>query len=289
MSKNAAPFGALELRRYKLTEQIAEIIQEMVNSHKLKVGDSLPPERDLADLFKVNRTTVREAIHLLRERGLVERKNRKGTRIVTIPPASVGAAIERYAILNDCRQWHLYEIRLVLEPKSAALAATNAEPADLANLEAALNRLEESWASEDVQRTASADAAFHLSLANASHNPMMVAIFAGFSPVIERFLLLQYRILKRSEESFQMHREIYEAVVARDPIRAAYAMQKHMTTSPTLNLRLFESGGDSAAFDRPEQCRVVREESAVLVDNPDSQTSSSPSGSIPDPEGASDP
>src|SRR5207244_7002097 len=131
------------------------IIQEMVNSHKLQVGDSLPPERDLADLFKVNRTTVREAIHLLRERGLVERKNRKGTRIVTIPPASVGAAIERYAILNDCRQWHLYEVRLVLEPRAAALAATNAEPADLLKLEAAVNRLEESWASEDVQRTAS--------------------------------------------------------------------------------------------------------------------------------------
>ena len=62
MSKNAAPFGALELRRYKLTEQIAEIIQEMVNSHKLKVGDSLPPERDLADLFKVNRTAIHRLI-----------------------------------------------------------------------------------------------------------------------------------------------------------------------------------------------------------------------------------
>jgi GntR family transcriptional regulator, transcriptional repressor for pyruvate dehydrogenase complex len=284
MSKNTALFGALELRRHKLTEQIAEIIQEMVNSQKLKVGDSLPPERELADLFKVNRTTVREAIHLLRDRGLVERKNRQGTRIVAIPPASVGAAIERYVILKDCRQWHLYEVRLVLEPKAAALAATNAEPEDLHNLEATLSRLEESWVSEDVQRTASADAAFHLALANSSHNPMIVAIFAGFSPVMERFLLLQYRILKRSDESFQMHREVYEAVAARDPVRAAYAMQRHMTSSPALNLRLSESAAGSAAFDRPDQCKAVGGESTVLVESPDSRKSSVPSGSIPDPE-----
>src|ERR1700723_2740129 len=77
-------FEALSLDRQKLNEQIAEKIQQDISDGKLKTGDKLPPERELAILLKVNRATVREAIHLLRERGLVERKNGRGTGTVAV-------------------------------------------------------------------------------------------------------------------------------------------------------------------------------------------------------------
>ena len=79
-------FDTVLLDRQKLNEQIAEKIQLQITDGKLKPGDRLPPERELASLLKVNRATVREAIHLLRERGLVERKNGRGTRIVAMLP-----------------------------------------------------------------------------------------------------------------------------------------------------------------------------------------------------------
>jgi GntR family transcriptional repressor for pyruvate dehydrogenase complex len=227
----AAARDGFGLERTKLSELIATFIQETVSSGKLKVGDRLPPERQLARDFKVNRATVREAMHLLRERGLVERKNRKGTRIVSIKPTTVGAAIERYFVLSNCRQKDLHEIRSVLEPKSAALAASNANEIDLAKLRDLLSELEECWKLEDARRLASADVRFHLALAAASHNPLMIAMFSGLTPVLERFLFMQHSEIRRPE-SFLMHREVYDAVVARDPARAAQVMARHMETTP---------------------------------------------------------
>ena len=87
---------------------------------------------------------------------------------MNIPPAQVGAAIERYFILNNCRHRHLQELRRVLEPHVASLAAANAAPEDLAKLAESLRRLEESWAARDFQALAAADASFHLDLAGAN-------------------------------------------------------------------------------------------------------------------------
>src|SRR5690348_9847853 len=103
----------------------------MMISGRLKPGDRLPPERQLAKDFRVNRATLREAIHVLNERGLVDRKNRTGTRIASVKPSSVGAAIERFFLLNNCRHSEMHEVRSVLEPQSAALAAKNAKKEDL--------------------------------------------------------------------------------------------------------------------------------------------------------------
>jgi len=235
MSKSAADFGSLKLERQKLSEEITEVIQEMVRSGKLKAGDRLPAERSLSSLLKVNRSTVREAIRLLRERGLIERNNgSRRTWIVNIPPAQVGAAIERYFILNNCRHRHLQELRRVLEPHVASLAAANAAPEDLAKLAESLRRLEESWAARDFQALAAADASFHLDLAGASHNPLIVAIFSGLSSVFERFLSLEHPRFRR-EESFRTHREVYEAVLARDAARAEQAMRRGIMTTPLLD------------------------------------------------------
>jgi GntR family transcriptional repressor for pyruvate dehydrogenase complex len=224
-------FAQVRLNRPRLSERIATLIQEMVGSGKLKVGDRLPPERQLAGHFKVNRSTVREAIHLLWERGLVERKNHKGTRIVSIEPSKVGAAIERYFVLNNCRHADMQEIRSVLEPKSAALAAQNANAEDLEKLKELMTELEACWDLRNARQLASADVRFHLALAAASHNPLMFAIFSGLIPALEKFLLVQHSESRRPE-SFLMHREIYEAVVARDSLRAAEIMHRHMKTTP---------------------------------------------------------
>jgi GntR family transcriptional repressor for pyruvate dehydrogenase complex len=227
----AAARDGFGLERTKLSELIATFIQETVTSGKLKVGDRLPPERQLARDFKVNRATVREGMHLLWERGLVERKNRRGTRIVSMKPSTVGAAIERYFVLSNCRHRDLHEIRSVLEPKSAALAATNANEEDLNKLKELVKELDECWKLEGARQLASADVGFHLALASASHNALMIAIFSGLTPVLEKLLFIQHAEIRRPE-SFLMHREVYEAVADRDPARAAQVMARHMETTP---------------------------------------------------------
>jgi GntR family transcriptional repressor for pyruvate dehydrogenase complex len=225
-------FEALVLDRQKLNEQIAEMIQQKITYGKLRPGDRLPPERELAILLKVNRATVREAIHLLSERGLVERKNGRGTRIVAMPADNVGAAINRYFVSNNCSQRELQDFRAIFEPKVAAFAAMSATSEDIKKVGTALRVLEEAWDSKDAQRLAPADAQFHLALAAATHNALMLAVASGLNIVLERFMRMSHAAV-HSEESFRTHRVIYRAVAHHDAAKAEEAMQQQMATTPT--------------------------------------------------------
>ncbi len=224
-------FGALLLDRQKLNEQIAEMIQQQITHGKLKPGDRLPPERDLASQLKVNRATVREAIHLLSERGLVERKNGRGTRIMAMDPRNVGAAIHRFFISNNCSQRELNEFRSVFEPKVAAFAATNAQPEDIKKLGSVLRELEEARVGQAPQQLATTDAQFHLALAAASHNTLMLAVATGLNIVLERSMKVSHASA-HSEESFRTHRIIYRAVAHHEPAKAELAMKEQFDLQP---------------------------------------------------------
>jgi GntR family transcriptional repressor for pyruvate dehydrogenase complex len=239
IEENSA-FHVLLLDRQKLNEQIVERIQQQITDGKLKPGDRLPPERELAGLLRVNRATVREAIHLLRERGLVERKNGRGTHIVAMLPNDVGAVIDRFFVTNNCSQRELWDFRIIFEPKVAALAAVNAKPEDVKKLGVVLRTLEEAWDAQDPIRLASADAQFHLTLAAASHNTLMLAVASGLHIVLERFMRTTHAAA-HSEESFRTHRIIFRAVRQRDSEKAERAMQQQLDSTPIIDSKLWST------------------------------------------------
>jgi GntR family transcriptional repressor for pyruvate dehydrogenase complex len=224
-------FNVMLLDRQRLNEQIAEKIQEQITEGKLKPDDQLPPERELAALLKVNRATVREAIHLLRERGLVERKNGRGVRVVAMPPDSVGVAIDRFFVTNNCSPQELWDFRIIFEPKVAALAAANAHAQDIKKLRAFLHSLEAAWDSRDPAKLAEADAHFHLALAAASHNILILAVATGLNILLERFMRTNHAAT-HSERSFRTHRTIYRAVSKCDPGDAERAMRLQLESTP---------------------------------------------------------
>jgi GntR family transcriptional repressor for pyruvate dehydrogenase complex len=235
--ENIRSFDGLVVDRQKLNEQIAEKIQQQIAQGMLKPGDRLPPERELATLLKVNRATVREAIHLLSERGLVERKNGRGTRIMAMRPGSVGAAINRFFESNNCSQRELHEFRSIFEPRVAAFAAANARAEDIKKLGAVLRALEEAWVEQDIQRLAATDAQFHLALAAASHNTLILAVASGLNIVMERSMKMNHASA-HDEESFRTHRVIYRAVARHDTTMAEESMMKQLATSPTSEAKL---------------------------------------------------
>jgi DNA-binding FadR family transcriptional regulator len=207
------------------------MVQEMINSQKLRAGDRLPSERELASLLGVNRATVRESIRILQQRGLVDMRIGSGTYVTQVPPHIVGQAIERYFASRECSQKDLQAVRTVIEPEIAALAATHASEDDLAHLGHLLNRLEKAWLAGDTDDLPDADANFHLGLAVASHNELFIAIVSGLSLIMKQWINTTHR-LQRVADSHIQHRRVYEAVVARDPNRAREAMQVHMITTP---------------------------------------------------------
>lgn len=234
MDRQRGLFALLDLRRQNLNEQIADVIQEMITTQQIRVGERLPPERELSKLLNVNRSTIREAIGLLQERGLVQMKAGSGSYVIHMPPDTVGQTIKRYFVSRNCSQQDLMAVRLVLEPEIAALAASKATSEDLASLGEALGRMEAGWPSEDYESYSSADVDFHFALAVASHNDLFVGIASGTSALMRIWIGTTFRLAKH-EDSFRIHREVYEAVVARDTVRAREAMRHHLESIPLLD------------------------------------------------------
>src|SRR5260370_41822643 len=131
------------VRKTKVYEKIAHQIQRLIRDGLLKPGDMCPPERELADMFQVSRSSLRDAIRALELMGLVEARQGKGT-VVRAPSAEALINPLSTMLLQQRELVHeLLEFREMIEPALAAHAASNASPEDLARLEYILKRQQE--------------------------------------------------------------------------------------------------------------------------------------------------
>ena len=227
MSGNSEVFPSVELKRIHLREQIADSVQDLIVADHLRLGDQLPSERGLARHLGVSRGTVREAIRLLEQRGLVAMKPGSGAFLTEVTQEVVADSIERYFVFGNCSHHDLVTLREILEPPTAGLAAEAAGAEDLSRLGRLVDELEGTFYADDVRHYATVDADFHGALAVASHNELIMAITTGLHRIMRSWIEAQSKAY-RVEEGARSHREVYEAVVARDAEAARRAMQVHM-------------------------------------------------------------
>ena len=231
---HVAIFQSLHLDREKLREQIADRIQDMIATNQLKSGEQLPSEREMAKIVDVNRGTVREAIRLLEQRGLIEMRVGSGAYVVSVSPSTVTDSIERYFAFGSCSHEDLITLRGILDPEIAALAAERATAAEIESLRQLAERIDVSFF-EDTAQYATDDAEFHVTVAQASHNDLVIAIMGGLHKILARWILAQSRS-HQLEGGARSHRAVYEAISRRSPEDARQAMRvHHMFTRATLN------------------------------------------------------
>ncbi|HEV8635010.1 MAG TPA: FadR/GntR family transcriptional regulator [Chloroflexota bacterium] len=221
--------GALEIqpvRRRALHEQVAEALRGLIAEGKLGPGDALPPERDLARQFGVSRVTVREALRTLQLVGLVETRQGGGNFVCEPSLDHVVAPLSTVLQHSRRRRAELLDARAVFEPAVARLAAERRSEADLAELEAILARQSERVARGEL--AVEEDSAFHLALARATGNGVVVHVIE----TINRLLLeSRERSLKtpdRPRRSLEGHRRIAAAIRVRDAEAARRAMLDHI-------------------------------------------------------------
>jgi GntR family transcriptional repressor for pyruvate dehydrogenase complex len=217
------------LTRNSLQEQIGLRIEEMITSGQLQVGDRLPSEIEMARQFDVHRSTIREALRVLEQRGLVEMKVGSGSYVSRVSPSVVAETLDTYFVSSESSYEDVAILRTLLEPGIAALAALRAEPEDLQKLEEALHNLERAMNHGDLDSQIAADADFHLALTAASGNKLLFAIFSGIQYVIQRALKSGYnrpgKLRRDSVEVLNNHRALFAAVKAGDPLRATEQMK----------------------------------------------------------------
>jgi len=211
----------------RLYEQIVKQIEDSLEKGTLKAGDQLPAERELALQFGVSRTAVREAMKALREKGLIEAFPGRGTFITSETSNSIRLTFDRLlkADLQD-GTIHLVEMREILEPEIAALAATRADGECVDQLREAVNIMEA--AKRDPEQYIEADLDFHLALAEAAANPLILSLIDSIVGLLREQRMSIFKVDGGPERGQYHHKRILEAVENRDPVGARDAMRAHL-------------------------------------------------------------
>jgi len=214
------------IRRFKLYEEVAARIRDLIASGALNPGQALPSERKLAEQFKVGRAVIREAIRQLEVSGLVESRHGGGNYVREITVEHLVAPIA--SVLNGMSHLReeLMDARLFFEHQIARAAAARATPQDLQLLEDVIRRQEERATSG--QSGAEEDAEFHELLARATHNTVVERVMEVIDNLLEDSPARHFRSVERSEISLEGNRRILDAVRRHDQEAAQKAMVEHL-------------------------------------------------------------
>ncbi|MFO1206318.1 MAG: FadR/GntR family transcriptional regulator [Burkholderiales bacterium] len=212
-----------------LASRVAEMLRTRIRDDELAPGTRLPSELAMARHFGVSRTVLREAIALLKTEGLVETRKGSGAYVLD-PKTGPGASPDRLTEESIESLLNLIEVRRGVEAEVAALAAVRCTPGQLAEIEHALRRIEESVASGGTG--VEEDARFHQCIAAATGNPYWVQFVEMFARNIRAAVkVTRANEARRADFSRQVqteHAQIVAAIAARDPDAARVAAAEHM-------------------------------------------------------------
>ncbi|WP_404330166.1 FadR/GntR family transcriptional regulator [Mesobacillus maritimus] len=218
------------VRVKKVYEQVADSLIELIKTGELKPGDKLDSVEKLAKSFEVGSSTIREALSGLRTMGLVEMRHGEGTYVNSFDPTKFQLPVTSAFLmkLEDVKE--LYEVRKILEMGTAAQAACVREEEDLLAIEKALIVMEHADGNEELASTADLD--FHVAIANATHNKLLMNLMSSVSALTSETIQETRKVLLYSEnqvEDLQIeHRRIFEAIKMKQPEQARQAMLEHL-------------------------------------------------------------
>jgi GntR family transcriptional repressor for pyruvate dehydrogenase complex len=215
------------VRASRLYEQIVQQIEASIFKGSLKPGDQLPAERELAQQFGVSRTAVREAVKALREKGLVEAYSGRGTFITNGTSQAIRQSLDLMMKIGQPEgSSFLVEVREILEPEIAALAASRAERQHLEALREAVAVMDRER--QDSDAFIEADLDFHLSLAEAAANPIILSLIDSIVGLLREQRMRTFHVEGGPERGQYHHKRILEAIEQRDPDRARECMCAHL-------------------------------------------------------------
>ncbi|MGO9125534.1 MAG: FadR/GntR family transcriptional regulator [Terriglobales bacterium] len=213
------------VRRNKVHEEVAQQIERLILK-KMRPGDKLPSERELAEMLRVSRSSVRDAIRGLELMGMVEPRQGAGTIVREISSDSLinpfaNALKRRRELVSE-----LLDFRKMLEPPLAARAATRASADEIAEMEEILQRQEAKHAQGDA--AVAEDAEFHYSVALASGNSVVLKVLDILMDLLRDTRERSLQLEGRPQKSIAGHRRILAAIKRHDAEAAKAAMRRHI-------------------------------------------------------------
>ena len=214
----------------RVTEEIAQQIQDLISRGRLKAGDRLPAEREMAKQLGVSRPTLREALQVLEHSGFLETHHGNGTYVRDVGEQALKDPLSSLIRDSSGMIVDLAEFRTEVEAWAAGQAAGLIQPEELDVLKSIVDRMQECI--EAGKPVHDLDAEFHLALASATQNSIYIhvanTIFYLFAEVTR--LSHEQIFVSREDQKklFDEHRSIYEAVARKDAKTARRLMHHHL-------------------------------------------------------------
>ncbi|AHE59418.1 TPA: Uxu operon transcriptional regulator [Escherichia albertii] len=235
-------------------QEVGAMIRDLIITTPYNPGERLPPEREIAEMLDVTRTVVREALIMLEIQGLVEVRRGAGIYVLdSLTRQSAESAESADAnVCNDAGPFELLQARQLLESNIAEFAALQATREDIVKMRQALQLEERELASSAPGSSESGDMQFHLAIAEATHNSMLVELFRQSwqwrenNPMwIQLHSHLDDSLYRK--EWLGDHKQILAALIKKDARAAKLAMWQHLEN---VKQRLLEfSNVDDIYFD----------------------------------------
>ena len=214
------------IQQKRIYEEISARLQTLVQSDNLKPGDRLPPERQLATMFGVSRNSVREAIKSLEQQGLLISRPGAGTYIVLDAQENLAKAMGDAFALARHRLEDIFELRLLLEPQIAHLAAQRITQHEIEELSTLMDVYEKNL--RDGQPVFFLDQAFHDAIAAATGNRSITRLMEQMHDLLRESRDEALQSPARSARSLEDHQRILSALNSHNPERAREAMKGHL-------------------------------------------------------------
>jgi GntR family transcriptional repressor for pyruvate dehydrogenase complex len=224
MTPAKAEFEAV--KRTKLYEKVAQQIKEMMRDGLLKPGDRLPAERELAETFRVSRSSLRDAIRVLEVMGLVAPRQGEGTIVCDVSAESLMSPLSSMLLHKRELVSELLDLRRMIEPPLAGRAAIRATPDEISRLEDILGRQKKKV--DRGELAVEEDAEFHYAIAEAAKNTVVLRVVDVFMDLLRESRARSLQVQGRLQKSFAGHQRIFRAIKRHKAAAAEIAMRQHI-------------------------------------------------------------
>ncbi|SHN44935.1 FadR/GntR family transcriptional regulator [Chitinophaga sp. CF418] len=219
------------IKRNSLADEVAQRLQEQISLGTYKPGEKLPTEPALMQAYGVGRSSIREAVRILANSGVLRVQQGLGTFV----EASTGIEEPFPQRIKRAGVDDLDEVRLLLEMKIAQKAAVNRTAEDIDKMEAYLKKRKEAGIADDTAGAIEADISFHVAIAEASGNSILTDLYKTVAHHLKNHFIAQFKNAESFRDSQHLHKNLLNSIIAQDAQKAwqwAQRITQHSNDEP---------------------------------------------------------
>src|SRR3954453_3246043 len=222
--------SASTAQRGHLGAWVANEIAHWIAESRLAADDPLPSEAELAERYGVSVRVVRDALRILSSQGVIATSQGRRAAVANRPSAAIHGYFQFATASDSTAVAELFEVRIALETRAAALATQDATDENISDIEVALAHMRAS--ASEIEAYAEADLAWHAAVVSASHNRFLIGIHTALAEILrsERIggVSMRLRAGNPASRTIDEHAEVTSAIAARDAAAAERAMRSHL-------------------------------------------------------------